>query len=148
VTWFEEPVSSDDLEGLREVKDQLDLDVAAGEYGYDEVYFARMLEARAIDCLQIDVTRCGGYTSWLRSADLAAAAGIEVSAHCAPNLHAHVGTAVPHLRHVEYFHDHQRVDELLFDGVLDPTGGILTPRRGDPGHGMVLKEADAERFRN
>jgi L-alanine-DL-glutamate epimerase-like enolase superfamily enzyme len=148
VTWFEEPVSSDDLEGLREVKDQLSLDVAAGEYGYDEVYFARMLGARAIDCLQIDVTRCGGYTSWLRNADLAAAAGIEVSAHCAPNLHAHVGTAVPHLRHVEYFHDHQRVGELLFDGLLDPTGGTLTPRRGDPGHGMVLKEADAERFLN
>ncbi len=147
VTWFEEPVSSDDLPGLREVKDQLPLDVAAGEYGYDETYFARMLEARAVDCLQIDVTRCGGFTSWLRSAGLAAAAGIEVSAHCAPNLHAHVGTAVPHLRHVEYFHDHQRVDQILFDGLLDPSGGTLTPRRGDPGHGMVLKEADAEPFR-
>lgn len=148
VTWFEEPVSSDDLEGLRVVKDQLSLDVAAGEYGYDETYFARMLEARAVDCLQIDVTRCGGFTSWLRSANLAAAAGIEVSAHCAPNLHAHVGTAVPHLRHVEYFHDHQRVDQLLFDGLLHPGGGSLTPRRGDPGHGMALKEPDAERFRN
>jgi L-alanine-DL-glutamate epimerase-like enolase superfamily enzyme len=148
VTWFEEPVSSDDLQGLREVKDQLPLDVAAGEYGYDETYFARMLGAKAVDCLQIDVTRCGGFTSWLRSADLAAAAGIEVSAHCAPNLHAHVGTAVPHLRHVEYFHDHQRVDQILFEGLLDPSGGALTPRSGDPGHGMVLKETDAERFRN
>lgn len=148
VTWFEEPVSSDDLEGLREVKEMLSLDVAAGEYGYDETYFARMLGAGAVDCLQIDVTRCGGFTSWLRGADLAAAAGIEVSAHCAPNLHAHVGTAAPHLRHVEYFHDHHRVDQLLFDGLLDPSGGTLTPRRGDPGHGMVLREADAERFRN
>jgi L-alanine-DL-glutamate epimerase-like enolase superfamily enzyme len=148
VTWFEEPVSSDDLEGLKEVKERLTLDVAAGEYGYDEVYFARMLGAGAVDCLQIDVTRCGGFTSWLRSAELAAAAGIEVSAHCAPNLHAHVGTAVPHLRHVEYFHDHQRLDEILFDGLLDPTGGTLTPRHGDPGHGMVLKDKDAERFRN
>ena len=148
VTWLEEPVSSDDLEGLREVKGQLPLDVAAGEYGYDEVYFARMLEARAVDCLQIDVTRCGGFTSWMRAADLAAAAGIEVSAHCAPNLHAHVGTSAPHLRHVEFFHDHERVDRLLFDGLLDPAGGTLTPRRGDPGHGMVLKEADAERFRD
>jgi L-alanine-DL-glutamate epimerase-like enolase superfamily enzyme len=148
VTWFEEPVSSDDLEGLREVRDQLSLDVAAGEYGYDEVYFSRMLEAQAVDCLQIDVTRCGGFTSWLRGADIAAAAGLEVSAHCAPNLHAHVGTAVPHLRHVEFFHDHERVDQLLFDGLLDPAGGSLSPRREDPGHGMVLKVADAERFRN
>jgi L-alanine-DL-glutamate epimerase-like enolase superfamily enzyme len=147
VTWFEEPVSSDDLAGLKEVKERLTLDVAAGEYGYDEVYFARLLEAGAVDCLQIDVTRCGGFTSWLRGAALAAARGIEVSAHCAPNLHAHVGPAVPHLRHVEYFHDHQRLDDLLFDGLLDPTGGWLTPRHGDPGHGMTLKEADAERFR-
>jgi L-alanine-DL-glutamate epimerase-like enolase superfamily enzyme len=148
VTWFEEPVSSDDLAGLKEVKEQLTLDVAAGEYGYDEVYFARMLEAGAVDCLQIDVTRCGGFTSWLRCAGLAAARGVEVSAHCAPNLHAHVGTAVPHLRHVEYFHDHQRLDDMLFDGLLDPTGGSLTPRHDAPGHGMALKEADAERFRN
>ena len=147
VTWFEEPVSSDDLEGLREVKDQLSLDVAAGEYGYDEVYFARMLGARAVDCLQIDVTRCGGFTSWLRSAGLAAAAGSRSQRTVRPNLHAHVGTAVPHLRHVEYFHDHQRVDALLFDGLLVPSGGMLTPRRGEPGHGMVLKESDAERFR-
>jgi L-alanine-DL-glutamate epimerase-like enolase superfamily enzyme len=148
VTWFEEPVSSDDLEGLREVKEHLSLDVAAGEYGYDEVYFARMLGAEAVDCLQIDVTRCGGFTSWLRGADLAAAAGIEISAHCAPNLHAHVGTSVPHLRHVEFFHDHARVDRLLFDGLLDPAGGSLNPRRDDPGHGMVLKEADADRYRD
>jgi L-alanine-DL-glutamate epimerase-like enolase superfamily enzyme len=148
VSWFEEPVSSDDLSGLKEVKEHLPLDVAAGEYGYDEVYFARMLDAESVDCLQIDATRCGGFTSWLRSATLAAAHGIEVSAHCAPNLHAHVGTAVPQLRHVEYFHDHQRVDDFLFDGLLDPTGGSLTPRHEDPGHGMVLKEADAERFRN
>ncbi len=148
VTWFEEPVSSDDLEGLREVKRLLPLDVAAGEYGYDEVYFARMLAADAVDCLQIDVTRCGGFTSWLHSATLAAAAGVEVSAHCAPNLHAHVGTAVHHLRHVEYFHDHERLDRILFDGLLNPTGGVLTPRHDAPGHGMVLKESDAEPFRS
>lgn len=80
--------------------------------------------------------------------NLAAAKGIEVSAHCAPNLHAHVGTAVPHLRHVEYFHDHQRVDDILFDGLLDPAGGALVPRRGDPGHGMVLREVDAEPYRS
>jgi L-alanine-DL-glutamate epimerase-like enolase superfamily enzyme len=45
VVWFEEPVSSDDLAGLREVRDHLDLDVAAGEYGYDEGYFATMVAA-------------------------------------------------------------------------------------------------------
>lgn len=147
VAWFEEPVSSDDLPGLREIKEYLDIDVAAGEYGYDEVYFDRMLASEAVDCLQIDVTRCGGYTSWLRAADMALAHGVGISAHCAPNLHAHVGTAVPHLRHVEYFHDHQRVDSILFDGLLDPTGGVLTPDRQRPGHGMSLKVSHAEKYR-
>jgi L-alanine-DL-glutamate epimerase-like enolase superfamily enzyme len=143
VSWFEEPVSSDDLTGLREVRDQLSVDVAAGEYGYDEAYFARMLGAGAVDCLQIDVTRCGGYTAWRRGAAVAAAKGVEISAHCAPNLHAHVGTSVPNLRHIEYFHDHHRIETMLFDGALDPEGGVLTPRTDCPGHGLTLKESDA-----
>ncbi|MEO8851179.1 MAG: enolase C-terminal domain-like protein, partial [Allobranchiibius sp.] len=90
VRWFEEPVSSDDLVGLKEVRDQLRADVTAGEYGFDLVYFARMIAARAVDCLQVDVTRCGGITEWVRVAAVAAAAGLSVSGHCAPNLHAHV----------------------------------------------------------
>jgi L-alanine-DL-glutamate epimerase-like enolase superfamily enzyme len=146
IVWFEEPVSSDDLAGLRTVRQQLTLDVAAGEYGYDEPYFARMLEARAIDCLQIDVTRCGGYTSWLRAAALADAVGMEISAHCAPNLHAHVGVAVPNARHIEYFWDHERIESMFFDGVLDPHGGALEPDSSAPGHGLTLKEADVESF--
>jgi L-alanine-DL-glutamate epimerase-like enolase superfamily enzyme len=147
VTWFEEPVSSDDLDGLREVRDQVDADVAAGEYGYDLVYFARMVDARSVDCLQIDVTRCGGITEWLRAAAVAAARGLQVSGHCAPNLHAHVAAAVPNLRHLEYFHDHVRIESMLFDGALDPRGGALHPDPARPGLGLTLKSSDAERFR-
>lgn len=147
VSWLEEPVSSDDLAGLREVRDQVAVDVAAGEYGYDETYFARIVAAEAVDCLQIDVTRCGGYTTWLRAAAIAGAQGIEVSAHCAPNLHAHVGVSVPHMRHIEYFHDHHRIETLLFDGALDPKGGRLVPHPDVPGHGMALKESVAAPYR-
>jgi L-alanine-DL-glutamate epimerase-like enolase superfamily enzyme len=145
VSWFEEPVSSDDLAGLREVRDQLDCDVAAGEYGFDEPYLARMVQSGAVDCLQIDVTRCGGYTSWLRAAAIAAASGLEVSGHCAPNLHASVAAAVPNLRHVEYFHDHERVDPLLFEGSLVPVDGELALDLDTVGHGMTLKDAPAFR---
>ncbi|GAB3893429.1 glycoside hydrolase family 15 protein [Kibdelosporangium lantanae] len=87
--WFEEPVSSDNLAGLGALREVTTVDIAAGEYGYDLPYFARM--APVVDCLQVDVTRCGGYTEWARAAAVAAAAGIEVSAHCAPNLSAHAG---------------------------------------------------------
>lgn len=142
VSWFEEPVSSDDLAGLREVRDQTACDVAAGEYGYDESYFARMVAAGAVDCLQVDVTRCGGYTSWLRAAAIAGANGLQVSAHCAPNLHAHVAAAVPNLRHVEYFHDHERVDPMLFEGCIVACGGEMQLGSDGPGHGMRLKDAE------
>jgi len=147
VTWFEEPVSSDDLDGLREVRDQVDPDVTAGEYGYDLTYFARMVDAQAVDCLQVDVTRCGGITEWLRAAAVAAARGLQVSGHCAPNLHAHVAAAVPNFRHLEYFHDHARIETMLFDGALDPSGGVLRPDRSRPGLGLTLKDANCARYR-
>jgi L-alanine-DL-glutamate epimerase-like enolase superfamily enzyme len=147
VTWFEEPVSSDDLDGLREVRDQVDPDVTAGEYGYDLTYFARMVDAEAVDCLQVDVTRCGGITEWLRAAAVAAARGLQVSGHCAPNLHAHVAAAVPNFRHLEYFHDHARIETMLFDGALDPSGGVLRPDRSRPGLGLTLKDANCARYR-
>jgi L-alanine-DL-glutamate epimerase-like enolase superfamily enzyme len=147
VTWFEEPVSSDDLDGLRQVRDQSSADVAAGEYGYDLAYFRRMLAAGAVDCLQADVSRCAGITEWLRVAALAAAHGLELSAHCAQSLTVHPAAAVPNLRHLEYFADHARVDRVLFDGVLDPTGGVLRPDLTRPGVGLELKGPDAERYR-
>jgi L-alanine-DL-glutamate epimerase-like enolase superfamily enzyme len=147
VTWFEEPVSSQDTAGLAAVRSQVRPDVAAGEYSWSLADSARLIAAGAVDCLQLDVTRCGGITEFRRGAALAAAHSMQVSGHCAPNLHAHVGTAVPNLRHVEYFHDHQRIERLLFDGTLDPRGGALTPDPGQPGLGLRLRTADAERYR-
>jgi len=147
VSWFEEPVSSDDLDGLREVRDQVIPDVAAGEYGYDLAYFARMVAAGAVDCLQVDVTRCGGITEFVRAAAVAAASGLQVSAHCAPSLHAQVCAAVPNFRHLEYFHDHARIESMLFDGHLTPADGVLCPDATRPGLGIALKDADAEPFR-
>ncbi|MFJ9741437.1 enolase C-terminal domain-like protein [Streptomyces sp. NPDC101166] len=148
VTWLEEPVSSDDLAGLREVRDAVTADVAAGEYGYDLPYFARMATAGAVDCLQADVTRCGGVTVWLRAAAVAEGLGLHVSGHCAPHLHAHVAAAVPNTRHLEWFHDHVRIENLLFDGTLDPRGGSVRPgASGEPGLGLALNEANAAPYR-
>ncbi|MGC9441501.1 enolase C-terminal domain-like protein [Streptomyces sp. WG5] len=148
VTWLEEPVSSDDLAGLREVRDAVTADVAAGEYGYDLPYLARMAAAGAVDCLQADVTRCGGITVWLRAAAVAEGLGLHISGHCAPHLHAHVAAAVPNTRHLEWFHDHVRVENTLFHGTLDPRGGTVTPgASGEPGHGLALNRTTADRYR-
>jgi L-alanine-DL-glutamate epimerase-like enolase superfamily enzyme len=148
VTWFEEPVSSDDLEGLRFVRERTPngMAVAAGEYGYDAPYFRRMLEAGAVDVLQADGSRCGGITGLLGVDALADAHGVGLSLHGAPALHAHVTCALRRFVHLEYFHDHQRIERMLFDGVLEPAHGTLTPDRTRPGHGLALKRADAARF--
>lgn len=136
VSWFEEPVSSDDLEGLRFVRGRAPagLDIAAGEYVFLAREALELLDA--VDCLQLDVTRCGGYTGFVELAALAHARGLEVSAHCAPQLSAHALCAVPNARHLEYFHDHVRIEEQLFDGPLEPEGGVLRPDRARAGNGL------------
>lgn len=147
VSWFEEPVSSQDPDGLAMIRGQVAPDVAAGEYSWTLADSARLIDAGAVDCLQLDVTRCGGVTGFLQAAGLAAASNLQVSGHCAPNLHAHVAGSVPNLRHVEYFHDHQRIEQLLFDGALSPAGGVMTTNDDRCGLGLELRAADAEPYR-
>ncbi|WP_329236679.1 mandelate racemase [Actinoallomurus sp. NBC_01490] len=145
IRWFEEPVSSDDLAGLATVRDAVPCEVAAGEYGYDLPYFVRLLPV--IDCPQADVTRIGGITEFLRAAGLARAHGRDLSAHCAPHLHAAAMAAIPNARHIEWFHDHVRIESMLFDGALDPAGGTVRPRDDAPGLGLEFKRPDAEPYR-
>ncbi|MFB8000434.1 enolase C-terminal domain-like protein [Streptomyces sp. NPDC056002] len=148
VTWFEEPVSSDHLTTLAQINKSVPQDVTAGEYGYTLPYFEHMLAAGAVDCLQADVTRCGGITVWLRVAALAQARGLAISGHCAPHAHAHAAAAVPNLRHLEWFHDHVRIERLLFDGVLTPDAGSISPGAdGAPGLGLTLNTERAQAYR-
>ena len=148
VVWFEEPVSSDDREGLRLIRDRSPsaIEIAAGEYGYDPFYFRRMLEAGAVDVLQADATRCGGYTGFLKVAALAQAWGLPLSAHTAPALHLPVCCAAPGLRNIEWFNDHVRIEQRLFDGAPVPKHGCIRPNLTTPGHGPSLKAHDAERM--
>jgi L-alanine-DL-glutamate epimerase-like enolase superfamily enzyme len=149
VCWFEEPLPSEDLEGLHVMRDRAPpgMDIAAGEYGWDVAYFRRMLAAGAVDTLQIDSTRCGGFTGFLHCAAVAQGFAIPISAHCAPNLHAHVCSAVPMLRHIEYFHDHVRIESMFFDGLPTLKNGALHVDSARPGLGMELKREEIERFR-
>lgn len=148
VSWFEEPVSSDDLEGLHLIRDRAPagMDIAAGEYGYDIFYFQRMLQAGAVDVLQADITRCGGVTGFLQVAGLCQAHNLPLSAHTAPAQHVHAGCAAVPLRNLEYFYDHVRIERMLLDGVPEPVNGELFPDLSRPGMGFELKQADARRY--
>jgi L-alanine-DL-glutamate epimerase-like enolase superfamily enzyme len=148
VSWFEEPVSSDDLVGLHLMRNDgpPGMEIAAGEYGYDITYFERMLAAEAVDVLQADATRCGGYTGFFQAATLCEAHHLALSSHCAPALHLHAGCAARPFRHAEYFHDHVRIEHLLFEGAPAPNDGGLQPDLSRPGNGLELKRKEAEKF--
>lgn len=147
VSYFEEPVSSDHLDQLAFVRHNVSMSVAAGEYGYDPWYFRDMLQAGAVDILQADATRCLGVTGFLEAAALAHSFSIPFSAHTAPAVHAHAGCAAPEIAHVEYFHDHARIENMLFDGAPQPVGGCLRPDPTRPGLGLEFKRQDAEQWR-
>lgn len=148
VSWFEEPRPSHDLEGLHLLRDRAPagMDIAAGEYGYDLIYFRRMLQAGAVDVLQADATRCAGISGLLDAAALCMAFDLPLSSHCAPALHAQPLCALQPAIHVEYFHDHARIERMLFDGTLTPVDGALHPDRSRPGFGLEFKEKDAARY--
>jgi L-alanine-DL-glutamate epimerase-like enolase superfamily enzyme len=145
VTWFEEPVSSDDLAGLQFIRERTNIEVAAGEYGYELQYFDEMIPH--VDVLQADATRCLGITGFIKTAALCEAKNIQLSAHCAPSLHAALGCALLPVRHLEYFFDHARIESMLFDGFIAPHEGALQPDPSRPGLGISLKEKDAEKYR-
>jgi L-alanine-DL-glutamate epimerase-like enolase superfamily enzyme len=148
VTYFEEPVSSQDLQGMAEVRRRAPagMAIAAGEYGWNLTDSERMLEAGAVGILQADVTRCGGITNLLRIDGLCKARNLPFSAHCAPAISAHACCAMETALHIEYFFDHYRIESMLFDGTLSPERGVLRPDRSRPGLGLELKRADARRW--
>ena len=149
VSWFEEPVSSDDLDGLRLIREHAPpgMRIAAGEYGYDAFYFRRILQAQAVDVLQADATRCAGISGFLGAGNLSAAFSVPFSAHTAPSLHAHAACAIPCAINVEYFFDHYRIEQMFFEGALVPSGGVLCPDATRPGFGLECKQADMERYK-
>ena len=136
------------LRGLREIRKRAPagMDIAAGEYAYTISYVRAMLEAAAVDVQQADVTRCGGVTAFLQIGALCEAFHIDLSGHCAPALHLHVACAVPRLRHLEWFHDHVRIEHMLFEGAPTPRGGAIRPDLSRPGNGLAFKHQDAARY--
>ncbi len=147
VTWYEEPVSQRDAEGLRFIRERVPaaIEVTAGEYGFRFDDFRILLDAGAVDVLMADATRCG-LTGYIQAAALCQTRHLPLSSHCAPAIHLHPSCALGPVRHMEYFHDHVRIEHLLLDGVPEPADGFLVPDPGRPGHGLELKQADADKY--
>ena len=148
VSWFEEPVSSDDLEGLRLLRDRAPagMDIAAGEYGYSSRTSSRCSPPAPSRACRPTSRGVRGSRAFCVSRRCVRRGSLELSAHCGPSVHAHPCCAVPAFRHLEYFHDHARLEPMLFDGVLEPRDGALHPDLSRPGNGLELKRADAARY--
>jgi L-alanine-DL-glutamate epimerase-like enolase superfamily enzyme len=148
VSWFEEPVPSDDVAGLRLLRDRAPpgMDLSAGEYGYELQHFRGLLEAGAVDVLQADATRCGGLTGFMRAAALCEAFELPLSSHCAPSLHVAACCCAANAVHLEWFHDHQRIERMLFEGAPQPVHGMLAPDLQRPGLGLAFRWADAKEY--
>ena len=148
VAWFEEPVTSDDPAGMAAVRAAAPagMEIAAGEYAYTLDDLRGLIEAGAVDVAQADVTRCGGYSGFLAMAALCEAAHLELSGHCAPALHLPVAVTAPRFRHLEWFHDHVRIEQMLFDGAPVPRNGAIAPDLTRSGHGLTLKTSDADAY--
>ena len=90
LTWIEEPVVYDDLDGYRRLAAELDTPIQIGENFYGPRALYRALQAQACDYVMPDFMRIGGVTGWLRAAAIAGAAGVPVSTHLYPEVAAHV----------------------------------------------------------
>ena len=66
--------------------------------------------------------------------------------HQAAAMLVHPCCATSAVRHLEWFHDHVRIERMLFDGVLSPVGGELVPDLSQPGIGLEFKRTDAARY--
>jgi L-alanine-DL-glutamate epimerase-like enolase superfamily enzyme len=148
VTWFEEPVTSDDRVGLRFLVERAPavMKIAAGEYIYVLDDARLMVEAQAVDVLQADVTRCGGVSNFMKIAAVCEMFHFPLSAHTAPSIHATLCCAALPAMNLEYFHDHARIEDMLFDGAIRPRNGNLTPDATRVGLGLELKRKQAEKF--
>lgn len=148
VRWLEEPTQPDNLRGSAAIAEALTMPVATGESESTRWAFLDIIERRAADILQPDVTVVGGVSEWMKVAALASAYRLPLAPHYVWDVHVHLAAATPSVIIQEYF---ERESDLVnFDDVmrnpLRPENGVLKVPEG-PGLGAKLDEEAVQRFR-
>lgn len=160
ISWIEEPVPPENFTGYREVKQRIDIPIAAGEAHYGRFEFKRLIDDRTVDIVQPNLARCGGLSEARAIADMATTENVGVRPHIwnsAVGLAAAVQFAAsvseyPHTRNVPepMMVEFDRSDNPLRDEILstpfDPTGGSLAVPQ-EPGLGIEVDEDTVERYR-
>ena len=81
IFWLEEPLRPDDYDGYRQLSLSSPLRIAAGEEESNRLSFVDLMDRGKIDVVQIDLTRCGGFTEAMKIASLAHDRGLVVANH-------------------------------------------------------------------
>ena len=102
LSWFEEPLPADDVEGHVALARSTSIPIAVGESMYSPAQFRDYLARGAASIVQVDVARVGGITPWLKVAHLAETFNVHVCPHFLMELHVSLVAAVPNGRYVEH----------------------------------------------
>lgn len=143
--WFEEPVTSDDLDTLAYIRSRVRMRVVSGERHGGKLRFREMLEKRAADVLNPDIAGCGGILELLEVAAMAEAFSVAVSPHnynsttVAMAAMLHASALMPNLLTAELYPDHVAVGEKFADSDFRIVNGQATLPQA-PGLGVAIRE--------
>ena len=146
LAWIEEPFVPDDLTSYAKLRRETNIPISGGEHEYTRYGFRDIIEREAMDILQPDLRRCGGFTEGAKIAALAQAAGLTVIPHAYGATHIHFALGTANVPMVEYFPmpvwDSLPESETvpIFIGEPQPSGGRVTAENR-PGLGVEVNEA-------
>jgi len=146
VGWFEEPVLADDVQGLAEIRQAINIPVATGEHEYTKYGFKDLIARGGADIVQPDVGRVGGVTEWIKVAHLAHAFNLPVAPHAAQLVHLHLACATPNLKVVEHLGTALEGDGIWYTDIPEPKDGMWAPFPDRPGLGLELDPHAVEKW--
>jgi L-alanine-DL-glutamate epimerase-like enolase superfamily enzyme len=135
LVWIEEPLDAYDAEGHSQLASALDTSIATGEMLSSVAEHISLIDHRSVDIIQPDAPRIGGITPFLRLANLADQAGLQLAPHFAMEIHVHLAAAYPREPWVEHF---EWLDPLFNEKLETRDGRMFVPDR--PGLGVTLSD--------
>jgi L-alanine-DL-glutamate epimerase-like enolase superfamily enzyme len=149
IAWFEEPCHwYDDAAQMARVRRAVSIPINAGQSEITSHGVRRLLDAGAVDLVNVDVSECGGVTDWRRSAAMCWAAGVRMAHHEESQIAQHLIAAIPHGTYIECFADPERdpVWQKMWLNRPPAQGGRMALTSG-PGFGLELDQAMIDRYR-
>ena len=139
--WFEEPIAYDNVRGYAQLAQKVRTPLQAGENYYGPMDLLKFIESGGVHYAMGDLMRIGGVTGWMRTAGVAAAAGIQFSSHLYPEIAAHL------LRNTPTAHWLEWVDWAvpILATPLQPKAGTVTAL-DQPGAGVAWDEAAVTKY--